>query len=229
MKGKQLFIAVQIALFFMGLFLVTLGILGPFSWKEIPLNIGITFIAASFIAFFNNWLLSNDSDNRLKEWGLVEIYEHRYQKNKKVNSYIKESAAEFDIITQNSLLGLRNTIGDELKIRLECGLKMRILIPSDINDPQHVKDIEGLINWCNDLDRKQRENIEIHSYDGIPQDLYQRVDNMIFVGPYLLGERPHSNHETITYEFRKDSVGGEIYFNYFKLIWKGSNKIGLKP
>ena len=227
-RGKKLFITVQIALFFMGLFLLSVGILGSFVGKEIPFNIGITFIAVSLIVLFNNWLLADDSGNLSNKWGLREIYKHRYEKNARVNSYITRTATEFDIMTQNCLHGLRKAIGDELKERLEHGLRMRILTPSDMHDPQHVKDIEELINWCNDLDKKQRENIEIRSYDGIPQDMYYRIDNMIFVGPYFLGERSHSNHETITYEFTKDSNGGKIYSDYFEQIWRNSKKIELK-
>lgn len=231
---RRLFYVGQIALSFLGLSLLTVGVFAPFSGKEIVLSIGITFIATSFIAFFNKWLIDEDNSNKKPEltkinvppetsetsievkWGLITIHKHRCDKNDRINNYIKETAAEIDVMTQNSLHGLRLRIGKELRNRLSHNLKMRILIPES-----HLpsEDIKELIEWYNKLDNNQQENVKIRSYDGAPQDLYYRVDDMIFIGPYFIGERFNANDQTITYEFKKDSNGGKVYSEYFEQIW----------
>lgn len=223
---RRLFYTGQLVLFFSGLFLLAIGASISSWWQAIPFNFGITFIATSVIAFFNKWLMANDSSNLLRKWGLKEIYEHRHEKNRRINDYIINSATKLDIMTQNSLKELRKNIGKQLEMRLGNGLEMRILIPSDINDPQHTRDIEDLINWCKNLGKKQRQKIEIRSYAGTPQDLYYRVDNMIFVGPYFLGRR--SNQLTITYEFTNKNFG-KMYSEYFEQIWEAykDNKVKL--
>jgi hypothetical protein len=230
---RKFFYAVQIALFSLGLLFIGIGILGSFNWKEIPLNIGITFIATSLISLFNKFFLMDSGSKEIKQktiidetkteigkWGLVKIYKYRNEKNEKINSYIKESAKEIDVMTQNSLFTLRNKIGRELRDRLTNVLKMRILIPKA---NLLSEDIKNLIEWCKKLDNDQQDNIKIRSYEGTPQDLYFRVDDMIFIGPYRINV--HSNHETITYEFTKNSEGGKIYSEYFEQIWSAGTKI----
>ncbi len=51
-----------------------------------------------------------------------------------------------------------------------------------------------------------------------PLDLYFRVDNHVFIGPYLYGK---TSQQTITYEFGKGGNGYTYYTKYFEDLWNG--------
>jgi len=243
---KKLFFAVQIALFSLGLLFTGIGILGQFNWKEIPLNIGITFIAASLISLFNRFFLVDNSGEKELEiikqadspvkadmendnLGIVKIYENRSEINDKINNAIKGSATQIDVITQDGLYLIRkkSTIDKTIKNRLLNNLRMRILVPLKIREDYFETNINGLIEWWrNELNETQKANCKIHYYDGTPQDLFFHIDKMIFVGPffYYLPD----DQTTITYEFKENSIGGEIYTELFDHIWDESKEISIK-
>jgi len=223
---KKLFYFGQCFLFLLGMFLLSLGKFNLIDWAEIPKNIGIALISASLISIFNKVLLDNDGSNLSRAWGLKEIYEYRSDKDKQTNEYIIMKAERMDVMTQNSMRELRANIGDEIKQRLTNNLKIRILIPEDIDTPKHKEDVNDLLTWYKCLNKNQQVNVTIRRYNGIPQDLYFRVDNMIFIGPYHLDV--YNNQKTITYEFMANSSGGKIYSKYFERIWKNSEKNEIK-
>jgi len=224
---NKLFYFGQVFLILLGIILLLLRKLIFNDWAEIPNNIGIALISASLISIFNKWLLDNDGSNLSRKWGLKEIYEYRSDKDKQTNEYIITKAKIMDVMTQNSLKELRTNIGDEIKQRLTNNFKIRILISKDINTSKHKKDVDELIDWYKSLNKNQQANVTIRRYNGIPQDLYFRIDNMIFIGPYHLDV--FSNQKTITYEFMVNSSGGKIYSKYFERIWKKSEKNEIKP
>jgi len=250
---RKLFFAFQIVLFSLGLFLLSGGKIISINWNEILSGIGIAFISTSLISLFSKFFLVNNSgknepnvtiepDSRSKinleiyNWGLIMIHRNRCDKNEKVNSYIEKHAMKIDIMTQDSLHSLRLNMENELTNRLTHGMEMRILLPSE-KELRHFNKNKELVEWWTNLPENQRNNIKIRRYEGTPQDLYFRVDNMIFIGPYILGVQ--SNQSTITYEFElchsdkkektdEKTKGGKLYSEYFERIWRESAKYEIK-
>ena len=53
-------------------------------------------------------------------------------------------------------------------------------------------------------------------YDSRTLDFYWRIDDIVYVGPYL----PSSESQaTITYKFEKDGRDFALYSNYFDELW----------
>jgi hypothetical protein len=184
--------------------------------QEILSGLGTALLASAFIGFFNKRYLTDEKPDLRKEWGFKEIYEFRRQKDAKTNERIKNGAKELDCIVQGGLDGLRNNMDVNLHERISGGLKIRLLIPKNPYD-QEMKDAnEELEKWYHSLNDKQKRNVAIRKYSGIPQDLYFRLDEMVFVGPYFANSK---SAEDITYEFDRYLDGGKLYANYFENLW----------
>ena len=65
-----------------------------------------------------------------------------------------------------------------------------------------------------------RKKVKIKYHNDLPLDLYFRVDNHVFVGPYLFGK---DSQQMITYEFEKGGKGFDYYTNYFDSLWNGTS------
>jgi hypothetical protein len=194
----------------------------PPGLKEILYSLGTAFLASSFIGFFNKRYLSDEKAETLyKEWGLRNIYEFRVQKNAKTNERIKNGAKRLDCIIQGGLDGLRNKVDVNLIEKISGGLIIRLLIPKDDASPEIGKANKELEDWYYKLSDKQKSNITIRKYNGSPQELYFRLDEMVFVGPYFVNLDSSRN---ITYEFdlHYSSKGGELYAEHFEDLWENS-------
>ena len=78
--------------------------------------------------------------------------------------------------------------------------------------------ILNLQEWIEDLQKiaPKPENIQVKYYDSLPEDFYFRVDDHVFIGPYLYGI---SSQQTISYEFKSPAKGALYYRNYFERLW----------
>ncbi len=121
-----------------------------------------------------------------------------------------------------------------VRAKVRRGLKIRIIAPDP--DSEHVrererdeKEVEGqirqtivnLAEWLEELREisPDSSNIQIRYYNRLPEDFYFRVDEHIFIGPYLYGI---SSQQTISYEFRGSSHGFTYYKDYFETLWNDS-------
>lgn len=212
---------------------IVLGLCGFFIFhdiKEILISVGTTLIGSSTINFVYTFFLAKktnaekpnlEPDDAL---GLKKVYRHRYEKNGKVNHKILTDARSIDAISQRGLDKLRQELGNKLLQRLEDGLEMKILVPETLE--KFDKDANSkLVTWFAELRPNLREKVVIRYYKGMPQDLYFRVNGMIFTGPYFLTKDEQFN---ITYEFEAKSDGGKIYSEYFNDLWNKSEGGTLK-
>jgi hypothetical protein len=179
--------------------------------KGILQSLGTAFLASSFIGLFNKHYLADETTDMRKEWGLVNIYKWRMSKDGKINECINNGAKKIDGITQGGLKDLRNNAEVRLKERLAKGLEMRLLIPMEGHE-----DLEA---WRRSLPKEQKDHVTIRKYEGSPQELYFRVDDILVVGPYHVNVPGPRN---ITYEFNVHSNGGEIYTTHFEDLWNRS-------
>lgn len=60
------------------------------------------------------------------------------------------------------------------------------------------------------------ENVQVKYYNSLPEDFYFRVDDHVFIGPYLYGI---SSQQTISYEFKGAAKGASYYKDYFEHLW----------
>jgi hypothetical protein len=225
---KKSFELVQLATLLAGCVLLLLGHWFLQDWKEILYSVGTAFLASSLMAVFSQRYLIDEKPDLSVKWGLVNIYSQRFEKNEKLNEKIQNQAKNVDVITQEGLATLRQKLGPRLKERLGNGLKMRILIPKIKKGafPVVEQKLRDLVKWREQLIHKQKENIKIRYYSGVPQDLYFCVDNTIIVGPYFLNRT--INQLTITYEFNAETTGGKIYSEYFDELWEKSKEGEIK-
>ena len=80
-----------------------------------------------------------------------------------------------------------------------------------------AESIEALVEWAKDLNNLSRNGkITMKYYDSMTLDFYWRIDDVVYVGPYLLSSESQA---TITYKFEKGGRGFALYSNYFEELW----------
>ncbi|MDR1468018.1 MAG: hypothetical protein LBT00_01850 [Spirochaetaceae bacterium] len=191
----------------------------PPGLKEILSGLGTALLASAIVGFLTKRYVTERKPDLRKEWGLINIYRKRTDKDEEMNNRIKTTAEKVDGIVQGGLFALRNNQDVKLKERLERGLIMRLLIPKEPHDSRLEDANKGLRDWYHSLTKNQKRQVTIREYDGIPQEMYFRVDDLLAVGPYhtwIDGPR------TVTYLFDAISTGGKIYTNHFDKLWEDS-------
>jgi hypothetical protein len=132
-------------------------------------------------------------------------------------------------------LGSRDELnyqGEIIREQINHDLTIRILTPFPDSEfvMQREKDencvkgeirksIKDLIIWAKDtnyLYPKQNNPIQIKYYKTLPLESYMRIDNRIFVGPFMVNK---ISQLTIAYEFKGNSKGFEYYNSYFDELW----------
>lgn len=201
-------------------------------WRTVLVSIGCSLLASSIVTFLSSKYLTRISRVKdiIQHWGLEGIYETRQAMNRSTDEVLNQSENELDIIA----FGLRSFRDAKTKIikeKVKRGLKIRIITldPSSEFVTQREKDekevsgqigktILDLIKWVDDIKKESPDpkNISIKFYNSLPQDFYFRIDNHIFFGPYLYGK---ASQQTISYEFKGNSVGYEYYKDYFDELW----------
>lgn len=183
---------------------------------------------------------SDSTESYEKEWGLKNIYPSRSEAHVDYNKegFAKESC---DIIAFG-LKNLRSNVGELIEKNVEKGLKIRILTLQP--DSLFVKKRElqeGLIGSIRDsilelLDWIQKirklvpkglnadENVQVRFYDSVPLDFYCKLDDKVYIGPYLAGKE---SRDIITYEFGNGSIS-KMYTDYFEKLWNSEIR-GINP
>ena len=160
-------------------------------------------------------------------WELDAIYELRQEANKPLNEYQDKARHQIDIVA----LGLSswlNARSDKIIDALKHGVKIRIITANPNNQfllevDKSERKLEGatsrsIQNLQGEVFKyKKYGNIEIKLYDGLPLDMYFRVDNHIITGPNMRGR---ASQQTRAYEFSKGGKGFDYYEKYFEMLWE---------
>lgn len=200
-------------------------------WKNIQISVACSILASNIIMFLTSeyMLRSQRRAEIIDCWGVEAIYKTRAEMNNSTNTSLSQCKSTVEIIAFG-LKSFREAKSDEIEKILSNGVKIKILT---INPESNIlgfvdkredlifgatkKSIESLIEWITQLKNKSdKYNIEIRFYDDLPLDFYFKIDDRVYIGPYLKGL---SSQQTISYEFSQGE--GYLYWsNYFSKIWE---------
>ncbi len=200
--------------------------------KNILLSIGCSLIASSVVSYLTSKYLVriNRIKHIVEHWGLSAIFETRQEMNRNTDIAFESLEKNLDIIAWG-LKSFRDAKDKIVREKVKRGLKIRFITLHP--DSEYVKQRErdekevpgqikntilNLQEWINDLKviAPDPDNIQVKYYDSLPEDFYFRVDDHVFIGPYLYGI---SSQQTISYEFKTPAKGASYYQDYFERIW----------
>ena len=200
--------------------------------RNILLSIGCSLIASTVVSYLTSKYLVRMSriKNIVEHWGLEAIYETRQKMNQSTDIAFESLEKNLDIVAWG-LKSFRDAKDKIVREKVKRGLKIRFVTLHP--DSKYVKQREidekeapgqikhtilNLQAWIEDLRTiaPKSENIQVKYYDSLPEDFYFRVDNRIFIGPYLYGI---SSQQTISYEFKAPAKGVTYYKDYFERLW----------
>lgn len=200
--------------------------------RNILLSIGCSLVASSVVSYLTSKYLVRMS--RIKHiveyWGIEAIFETRQEMNRSTDIAFESLEKNLDIIAWG-LKSFRDAKDKIVRDKVKRGLEIRFLTlhPDSEYVKQREKDekevpgqirntILNLQEWIDDLKTiaPDPDNIQVKYYDSLPEDFYFRVDDHIFIGPYLYGI---SSQQTISYEFKAPAKGVSYYNGYFKRLW----------
>lgn len=244
MKFKTI-IKIDSIIFLVGFIMVLFGLLfeieknGTFlgldykTLQNVLISVGCSIIASTIISFLTMLYLNDDKEARriIDDWGLKNI-EIRSILNYEINERLELMEEGMDIIAfgMKNFLAAKKTL---LERKIQRGSTLRILTidpnsqyvlqrEKEENEPEgQIKNsIINLITWAQEVKKsnpKAKGSIMVKKYDSLPQDMYQRIDKYVYVGPLHYGK---PSQQTITYEYKPGSKGAEYYANYFISLWE---------
>lgn len=174
----------------------------------------------------------NKIDN-VCDWGLEKIFKTRAEKNAESDPKLEKHNVK---ILDGIAFGLSsfrcNREYDVLKC-LQNGMNMRLLAMNphtefarqraieENSHPDSIKDsIMKLVEWVNKLNKKSNNGkIEIKYYNAMTLDFYWRIDNDLYIGPYMYDI---VSQQTITAKFSSGGKGFNLFTRYFEDLWNNS-------
>lgn len=170
----------------------------------------------------------------LTEWGLQRIFKTRAEKNNESDPLLeKHCIKKLDGIAFG-LRSFRSIRKEDVIANLNNGMQMRLLVMNPDSDfaEQRAREekedadvisssIRDLIAWVDNVRKEAISgSIEIRVYDTMTLDFYWRIDDVIYVGPYLYG---FPSQQTLTLKYKKPGNGYKLYTNYFEDLWNDSS------
>ena len=195
-------------------------------------GIGVSLLLSGFLGIFMN-VLFNRKDAKYKvceEWKIKNIYASRAIANLEIDACQEKAKNRIDIIAFG-LTSWRQAKEHLIDSMLQRGVSIRI-ITMDPNSPiLNMRDkAEGKADGATKESIRQlqqffmqtpkRKKVEIKYHQQLPLDFYFRVDDHLFVGPYIYGVE---SQQMITYEFEKGGEGFKYYTDYFDKLWSGNS------
>ena len=195
-------------------------------------GVGVSLLLSGMLGIFVNVLFSK-REARLdvyEKWKIANIYESRAIANLTIDACQENARKRIDIIAfgLSSWRQAKEQLIDEM---LNKGVQIRIITMDPYCDVLSMRDrAEGkadgatrqsilqLQEFFNQT--QKRKSVQIKYHRQLPLDFYFRVDDHVFVGPYIFGK---DSQQMITYEFEKGGEGFEYYTDYFEKLWKGNS------
>lgn len=218
-------------IFVLGILSVLLDIFMLKTEQNIWISIGCSLLASGIVILATALLVERKPIDHLEEWGLEKIYETRAEKNKDSDPKLDRAKKRVDCVAFG-LKSFRTKHTKKVETLLSNGVNVRILTMNPTGDNAFLKQreleenesegqiknsIEQLVKWADDLNSKNyKGNITIKGYKCMTLDFYWRVDDELYIGPYWYGV---GSQQTITYKFKGDKKGFEVYSEYFENLW----------
>lgn len=224
-------IIVSLGLIIIGILLILMDLFWTKSPSNVFVNIGCSVIASGLVLFFTALLIDYRKDYLVwSEWKLEQIFRTRADKNRDSDPKLeKHNIKQLDGIA----FGLKSFRSNRRNDVLRCmqnGMDVRLLVMDPTSDfvkqrefeesaaPESIsKSIWDLIEWAEELNRQSNYGkIQIRFYDTMTLDFYWRLDDEIYIGPYMLDVE---SQQTITYKYVKGGKGFRLYSEYFESLW----------
>lgn len=238
--------AINLIVVLLGTVFVILGILFIGKSKSeistILVSVGTSLIASAIVSYLSSIYIYNRRQGKelCELWGLESIIESRDRMNERVDEHLKEAKDTLDIIAYG-LKSMRDSKDSMIRDRLAHGLKIRIITvdPSveqlkqrDIDEGKipgsTVDSIKQLCRWAYKLSKKKKGNVKIWFLKTLPTEVYFRVDDYIYVGPYQIGRE---SQRSITMEYydngKSNGKGFKYYQEYFEKVMEGAEEVDL--
>lgn len=180
--------------------------------------------------------ITNDFVSKISnicDWGLERIFRTRAEKNAESDPKLENHNVK---ILDGIAFGLSAFRCNREYDVLEClqnGMNMRLLVMNpnsefakqraieENSSPDSIKNsIVELVKWVNKLNKKSTDGkIEIKFYNTMTLDFYWRIDNELYVGPYMYNIM---SQQTITAKFSNGGKGFSLYTHYFENLWNNT-------
>lgn len=178
-----------------------------------------------------------DYINRLRninEWGIDRIFKTRAEKNSESDPILESHNVKCLDGIAFGLSSFRSNREDDVLKCLQNGMNMRLLVmePSsvfvkqrEIEEDVHADSISDsirkLVEWVNKLNRQSdKGKIQIKYYRAMTLDFYWRIDDRVYIGPYMYNI---VSQQTITLKYLKGGKGFKLYTQYFEKLWNNHN------
>lgn len=227
-------IIVALALVIIGGLATLLDITLFCSPANVIVNIGCSLIASGLVLLFTAILIDYTKEYSVwSEWRLERIFKTRAEKNTESDPKLeRHNVKQLDGIA----FGLKSFRTNRERDVLTCmqrGMNVRLLVmdptsnftrqrerEEDAGDGSIAQSIIALIEWAEKLNKQSdKGKIKLRFYDCMTLDFYWRMDDEIYVGPYLLD---FDSQQTITYKYIKGGKGFDLYSNYFESLWNNT-------
>ena len=199
-------------------------------------GIGGSLIASAVVAYLTSlFLFKRQMEKEITDkWGVFGFWESRAEMNIDCDDYLKDAKEQIDYIGFG-FRSLFNSQGKLIETKAKQGVRIRFLVmsPSSAFIAEREKEEQNTPNEIRDailtLEKKvsrlkqiapSEENIQIRFYDAMPLDYYNRIDGVIFTGPYWLGKQ---SQQTISFGFKAKSKGFTVYSDYFEDLWNNTD------
>ena len=169
-----------------------------------------------------------------ENWGLVKVFESRAEKNKESDPILeKHNIKQLDGIAFG-LTSFRSKRENDLLKCLKNGMQMRLLVMDPDGElisrrEREENSIDGsmkyainqLVEWGDKLNKQSGSGkIRIKAYRCMTLDFYWRMDDVLYVGPYLYGI---VSQQTLTYKYKNGGKGFTFYTDYFEQLWENED------
>lgn len=214
-----------------GIIFILLDIFKLKTEKAIWISIGCSLLASGIVIVANALLVEVKKEDMLQDWGLDKIYKTRAEKSEDSDPKLDKAKERVDAVAFG-LKAFRTTHSSKVEKLLCDGINFRILTmnPAEDNiflkqrekeeretEGQIMNSINQLVKWANKLNAKNYSGkIIIKGYKSMTLDFYWRVDDELYIGPYWYG---YGSQQTITYKFKSNKKGFELYTEYFNKLW----------
>lgn len=221
-----------------GVILVITGILFSFSNNEmvqtILISIGTSLIASAVVSFLASiYIFKHKRESEITDiWKLISIKDNRSEMNTKVHKKLDNAVNQLDIIGYG-MKSFRESRENVIRSQIQKGLKIRIItvdpnydflkqrdIDENKMEGSTAKSINQLNDWVKKLNEEYNKPVEIRFCKTLPTEVYFRVDDSIYVGPYQCGKE---SQQTITMEYHSQGKGFQYYNSYFEKLWNDKN------
>ena len=234
LKDKtKIIILINIIIIILGISLI---IYGNSDNNNIFINIGSGLLASGIVAIFYliyPHLNIEEDYLRFRRMGLINVYQRR-DLNQEYSELLEKAEKNIDVLG----LGLnqfREENGEILKLKAIEGIKIRLLVvkpkskivsirsyqENDLSDETIEIPLKKMLEYVKEVNEaisesKKGKKIEIKYYKAIPSTMIFRIDDIMFIGPYL---HKVMSRNTITFKAENNTKIFNQYIEHFNNLW----------